>query len=252
MTPGSPRDRRVILAAAVFALVLAILDQVTNICELKEKAEQLGLQYDFIHAPFGGVNDMWRSGLNCLSLVERIHGSIDGAAAAGVPTVVCHVSSGWWPPHISDIGLSRFDDLVCYAGKKGVKIAFENIRKPGNLAALMERYETVSNVGFCFDNGHEHCYTETIPYLDLYGKRTLCTHIHDNYGRDKDDKWKDADYHLLPFEGTYDYKPMMDRLNKYGYEGSLTLEVGNGRFPDMSHEEFLATCYDRIKKISEM
>ena len=30
MTPGSPRERRVILAAAVFALVLAILDQVTK------------------------------------------------------------------------------------------------------------------------------------------------------------------------------------------------------------------------------
>lgn len=225
---------------------------VAYICALKEKAEQVGLYYDFVHAPFGGINNLWRSGLDHVAIFDKIIGSIDGAAAAGVKTVVCHVSSGWWPPHLNDIGFDRFDRLVAHAVRKGVHIAFENIRKPGNLAAIMERYERIPNVGFCFDCGHEHCYTETIPYLDLYGKRTICTHIHDNYGRDKEDIWKDADYHLLPFEGTYDYKAMMDRLNKYEYDGCLCLEVGNGKHPEMTEEEFLSTCYGLIKKISEL
>lgn len=35
MTPGSPRERHVILAAAVFALVLAVLDQATKILVLR-------------------------------------------------------------------------------------------------------------------------------------------------------------------------------------------------------------------------
>ena len=226
--------------------------EVACVCALKEKAEQVGLLYDSIHAPFGGINNLWKSGLDHVVTFDRIITSIDAAAAAGVKTVVCHVSSGWWPPHLNDIGFDRFDRIVAHAVRKGVHIAFENIRKPGNLAALMERYERISNVGFCFDCGHEHCYTETIPYLDLYGTRTLCTHIHDNTGRDKEDIWKDADYHYLPFEGTYDYKGMMDRLNKYGYEGCLTLEVSNRRHTEMPEEEFLATCYERIKKISEM
>ena len=34
MTPGSPRERHVILAAALFALILAILDQATKILVL--------------------------------------------------------------------------------------------------------------------------------------------------------------------------------------------------------------------------
>lgn len=140
-----------------------------------------------------------------------------------------------------------------HAIKKGVKIAFENIRKLGNLAAIMDRYERIDSVGFCFDNGHEHCYTETVKFLDLYGKRTLCTHIHDNYGRDKNDIWLDADYHLPPFDGNYDFKTMMDKINHYGYSGTLTLEV-NKKAPYDKHtdEEWLAICYERLKKISEM
>ncbi len=240
------------IKAAGFDAIFGSGCDIAEICGMKETCEALGLDFDFIHAPFGGINNLWLSGLDHVAIFDKICASIDAAAAAAVPAIVCHVSSGWWPPQISDIGLDRFDRLVAYGVKKGVKIAFENIRKPGNLAALMERYEKIPEVGFCFDCGHEHCYTETIPYLDLYGKRLICTHIHDNYGRDKEDIWKDADYHLLPFEGTYDYAGMMARLDKYNYEGTLTLEVNNAKHKDMTEEAFLADCHARIKKISEM
>lgn len=49
-----------------------------------------------------------------------------------------------------------------------------------------------------YENGHEHCYMETIPYLDLFGKDLFCVHLHDNYGRDKNDIRKDADYRFCP------------------------------------------------------
>ena len=223
------------------------------VCSIRRKADQLGLTYDFIHAPFGGINNLWVPGVEHLSILDKIKGSIDAAAENGISTVVVHVSSGWWPPHLCDIGFSRFDAIVEHAVKKNVKVAFENIRKPGNVAAILERYERVEHVGFCFDNGHEHCYTETIKYLDLYPTRTFCTHIHDNYGRDKNDIWLDADYHLLPFDGNYDFKGMMDRLNKYGYEGTLTLEVSKkAPYLEMSDEEWLATCFERLVKISQL
>ena len=220
---------------------------------LREKADALGLTYDFIHAPFGGTNDLWLAGPAYYNLYQRILGSIDAAAAAGVPTVVVHVTSGWWPPHICDIGLSRFDGIVEHAIKKGIKIAFENIRKIGNLAAIMDRYERVENVGFCFDNGLELCYTGNVKLLDLYGPRTLCTHIHDNYGRDKNDIWLDADYHLVPFDGCYDFADMMMRLDRDGYTGSLTMEINKKKpYDEMSDEAWLAMVYERLVKISKM
>jgi sugar phosphate isomerase/epimerase len=47
---------------------------------------------------------------------------------------------------------------------------------------------------------------------------------------------------------------MMRKLDEYGYGGSLMLEVfqNTDEYKRMSHEQFLATCYERIKKISQM
>lgn len=54
--------------------------------------------------------------------------------------------------------------------------------------------------------------------------------------------------HLLPFEGTCDYRRMMQGLNRCGYAGALTLEVNNMRHRDMCHEDFLSHRYGLIKK----
>ena len=58
--------------------------------------------------------------------------------------------------------------------------------------------------------------------------------------------------HWLPFKGDVDYEDMMKKLNKYGYEGSLILEVSKSSKSELTHEEWLADCYERAKKISEM
>ncbi|MBQ8388911.1 MAG: sugar phosphate isomerase/epimerase [Clostridia bacterium] len=221
---------------------------------IKKKADELGLVYEFIHAPFNGINEMWMPGLGYLTMFDAMKQSIDHAAEHGVPAVITHVSSGWTPPQVNDLGLSRYDDIVLYAKDRGVTVAFENLRLLGNLAVLVDRYEHMDNVRFCFDCGHEHCYTKTVKWLDIFTNKVCCTHIHDNMGRPFDDKTNDYDSHMLPFDGTYDYEQMMRKLDEYGYAGPLTLEVGQNR-PDyqaMSPEAFLATCYERIKKISEM
>ena len=48
---------------------------------------------------------------------------------------------------------------------------------------------------------------------------------------------------------------MMRKLSKYGYAGPLVLEVfyaARAEYKKWTAEEFLATCYDRIKRISRM
>lgn len=226
---------------------------IAECCAMREKADSLGLEYQFIHAPYKGINTFWTPGLDYLPLYTQCIESVDAAAAAGVPTVVMHVSSGWTPPQLCDIGFARFDSFVEYAIKRGVKIAFENLRTLGTLAAIMDRYARVENVGFCFDNGHEHCRAPRVKFIDLYAERILCTHIHDNPGRDPIDPTVNNDLHLLPFDGTYDFQDMMDRMNKYGYEGALTLELGRQEpYADMADEDWLLMCYERLKKISEM
>ena len=223
--------------------------EISQVTAIKKKADMLGLGVEFLHAPFRGINDFWCEGNEYIPLKNTIISSIDSASENGIPVVVMHLDSGWNPPKICDVGLNRFDGLVEYAEKKGVKIAFENIRNFGTLSAMMQRYRSLDNVGYCYDCGHEHCYTKTVHFTDLFGDKILCTHIHDNFGKDGSD---DPDYHLLMFDGNIDYADMMSRLRSVGYEGTLTVEIEkNDRYAGMSAEEYLKTAYERILKISE-
>ena len=239
------------IKAAGFDCFFSGTASVDGVAALKKRADELGLEYEFIHAPFAGINNMWLPGMDYLSIYNGMKTAIDAAAENDVPMVILHVSSGWKVPEINDLGLARFDSLVVYAKERGVKVAFENLRKVGNVSYFVDRYEHMDNVVFCYDCGHEHCYTQTVCFPDIFRERMVCTHIHDNYGRG-DLSIDDPDFHLLPFDGNLDFEAMMRSLDKYNYQGSLMLEVGNSRHLDMTGEEFLATCYERIKKISEM
>ena len=248
-TDGNTNVSLELLKKHGFSCFFSDVYDVESALSLRKKADELGLQYEFIHGPFKGVNAMWES-LETPEIYKELIKSIDTAASVGVQTVIVHVSSGWNAPKVNDVGLSRYDSLVEYAKKKGVTLAFENLRKLGNLACLMDRYEYCDNVGFCYDCGHEHCYTVTVPFADLFGKKFLCTHLHDNFGRSNEGY--DGDLHLLPFDGDIDYKKMMERLNKINYQGSLMLEVPLAHYPDMSAEEFVKTAYERVKELSEI
>ena len=232
-----------------------------DVAPLKEEADRLGLDFEFLHAKWNYtdamgsrlfMNEFWKPGLSYLPLFDATVEALDTAAACGIPGICQHVTSGWVAPPATDIGFERFDRLVEHAIKKGVKLTLENLRNYGLLAVLLERYERVPEVGFCYDNGHEYCYTETVPFLDLWGKRTYFTHLHDNYGRDKEDPMKDADYHLLPYDGTFDYGAMIEKMDRHGYCGALTLEVSqHGKYKEMSPEDFLAMLYERTVRLSK-
>ena len=214
--------------------------------------ESVGMSFDFIHAPFRGINDMWLEGEGYRNIFGSMKLAVDHASAQGVPVVIIHLSSGWVPPEINELGFSRFDQLVDYAAKKKVTVAIENLRAKDNVLAAMERYKDRENVRYCYDAGHEYCYTPGVDWIKIFGDKLICTHIHDNMGYDPD---IDPDFHYLPFDGTLDYADMIRRLDEVGYTGTLTLEVFNTtreEYKSMTKDEFFKTCYDRIKKISEM
>lgn len=222
--------------------------------KVRKAGDALGMTLTSLHAPFKGINDLWTHGMNYRPLYKRILECIDAAASNGVPVVVVHISSGWFPPELCDIGFARYDELVSYAADKGVKVAFENLRLTGNVAYFADRYRKVENVGFCLDVGHEHCYTKNVTFMDIFGERLLATHIHDNFGISKPYE-ENTDIHYLPFDGTVDYSKFMAKANQYGYAGPLTLEISNGTKPEygeMEPIEFLKTAFERLERISKL
>ena len=225
-----------------------------SVAPIKRTADELGLSLNSLHAPFNGINSMWLPDTTYREPYQKILTTIDTAEHNGVPNVVVHISSGWDPPEMNDLGFSRFDSIVNYAMDKGVRIAFENLRLVGNLAYFADRYRKVENIGFCLDIGHQHCYTKTVHWMDIFRDRLLLTHIHDNFGIEE--RYQEGtDLHYLPFDGTIDYAKMMRDLDRYGYSGDLTLEVFNQSRPEyeaLSPLEFLTTAYERLEKISRL
>jgi len=221
--------------------------------ELKKLADKLGMDFEFVHGPWRGINAFWAEGDGYKSLDAEIRRCIDFASEAGVPTIILHISSGWYPPSVNELGLSRFDSVVDYATEKGIVVAFENLRNVENVLYFMQRYEDNDFVRYCYDAGHEHCYTPEHDFIKSFGKKLICTHIHDNLGFV--DKTTDPDAHYLPFDGNLDYTEMIRRLDAVSYSGTLMLEVfktTKQEYKELTDDEFIETAVERIKKIANM
>ena len=217
--------------------------------KLAEAFAANGLIYENLHAPFSHINDIWFDCEGGEAMISELLTSVDRCALAGAPILVVHLSSGIKAPQISDIGRARFETLVEHAAAKGVTIAFENQRKVANIAWAFENFESCDNVGFCWDCGHEACFTLGREYMPLFGRKLVCTHIHDNF------KVFNGDAHLIPFDGKINYERFAELINKYEYKGPLTLEViaaNSDLYGDYKVDEYLEKAALAIKKLRVM
>lgn len=221
---------------------------IKQIPEIRRLLEEQGIEWETIHAPFGHMNDMWLDGEAGDIMLRELLNSVDACVLAGARIVVVHLSSGDQAPPVTDIGRRRFTELVEYAAGKGITVAFENQRKLSNLAWAIETFDAQSNVGFCWDCGHEHCFTPGREYMPIFGKRLVCTHLHDNTGE------YNSDNHFLPFEGTLDFERVARQIRESGYEGSLMLEVNGSKewYADVPTEEFYARAAEAVKRLRTM
>ena len=95
-----------------FEAITTSATSIHDVCNLKNKADALGIDFPYLHSPFKNINSMWLQGEDFRTVYNGIIESIDSASACGVDAVVVHVSSGWQAPPVNDLGLSRFDSLV--------------------------------------------------------------------------------------------------------------------------------------------
>ncbi|MBQ8577669.1 MAG: sugar phosphate isomerase/epimerase [Clostridia bacterium] len=212
--------------------------------------ETYGIVCETLHAPFSHINDIWLPDDN--GLLSELFTCIDRCLIAGAKIAVVHLSSGQNPPPITDIGRERFARLVDYASAKNVKVAFENQRMLANLAWALETFPP-DVAGFCWDCGHESCFTPGRHYMPLFSDRLICTHLHDNSGV------FNADNHRLPFDGAIAWESVADAIRTSGYEGSLMLETGNtapngtgGFYDDLTPEEYLEKAWVAAEHLRAM
>jgi sugar phosphate isomerase/epimerase len=217
-------------------------------CDLANIFAKYGIEYENLHSPFGHINDIWLDTEAGEHMLKELLHSVDHCVMANVAAMVVHMSSGNTPPPITDIGRARYEKLVEYAIQHNVKLAFENLRKTANLAWVLETFDKEPMVGFCWDCGHEACYQNGREFMPWYGEKLICTHIHDNCGE------KDADDHLLPFDGVINFERFAEHIRNSGYTGSFTLEGDNivHRYDGWSAEKYLTKAAEVMKKLVVM
>lgn len=234
-----------------------------RLTEYKALADELGMIFQSVHAPFTNAAKMWSNGAEAEAAVEELLCCVRDCAKVGVPLLVVHPFIGGFNEKgdPSEDGVKNFRRVAEEAKKHNVKIAFENVEGEEYLNALMDALKVYENVGFCWDTGHEQCYNKGKDMLGLYGDRLMATHINDNLGVSDFDgniTWTD-DLHLLPFDGMIDWEKNVKRLNMCGYDGILTFELNkmskpdrheNDKYTNMSIEEYIAECYIRACKIA--
>lgn len=161
------------------------------------------------------------------------------------PTAVIHGTYGDTAPSYNQIGFDRIKRLVEVAERKGVNLALENLRQPGALDYIFSKIQS-DRLGFCYDSGHENCFTKGTDFLSQYGSKLMALHLHDNDGTD--------DQHWLPGEGGIDWPVLMKKLKKTGYSGPNALEV-EGRSPvsgsDNNPKMYLQRAFQAGKRLAE-
>lgn len=226
---------------------LADADWEAWIGEIAALSEALALPITQSHAPFYNAlipesdkAPLWEA------MIDR---AIDATGMVHCPWVVMH--PGTYPDDHVDFRESRrrnyeyFMPRLERAEKAGCGIAIENMaddygtgrsahRRPlgsycataAELCELVDSFHA-PNVGVCWDFGHAQLMgVDQREALRVLGKRLKATHVADNSGM-KDD-------HILPFQGTVDWRSILPVLGEIGYEGDLTFEIhcSTSRLPD--------------------
>ncbi|MBO5270499.1 MAG: sugar phosphate isomerase/epimerase [Clostridia bacterium] len=234
----------------------------------KSLAEDAGLVYESIHAPYRGINCIWSEGEKGDDYVEELKTVADRCADSGIGYFTLHCMNVprfnvdiTGVQRYSELGLDRFRRVVEHAEACGVKACFENVEFPQfEMKCFMDafRAEGHKSLGFTWDVGHEHCYPA--PGFDVaaeFGDLMVGTHVHDNFGQ-KDPHvitWDD-DSHLLPFDGTLNYFTVARSLKACGYTGTITLETskrGTDLIPwyrGYTLKEMLTEAHRRAERIA--
>ena len=209
--------------------------------EIMELCEKYGITVENYHAPFTNIKDLWLDTPEGDTMLRELTDSIDVCKKYGVDTLVTHLGG---ITRIDDFGLSRIDTLMAYARENGVTLAFENLSKLSNLAYVFEEYE---DAGFCWDTGHEKCYSHGRQYMPLFGSRLAALHVHDNFCVHMGDR------HMIPYDATIDFDRVAAEIAKVNYQKSLMLEVMAHRtdyYVEMGADAFYERAANAAKRLS--
>lgn len=165
---------------------------------------------------------------------EYVEGKLNECINLCIPYMVLHASKGDNAPVLGDEELKKLKDLMCKYKDTKVYLCFENVRDNRNLEIILS--SNINNVAMCYDLGHAYCYDNEFELLNRYKDVMLCTHLHNNNGKDT---------HNRLLGGQIDCKKIIPLINETKNIDNC-LEVFPSRDVKLSEDEFkefVKSCY---------
>ncbi len=212
--------------------------------EQLKHVQELGLNIIFAHLGYQKINELWVDNEVGEAHVDRFINDLKICKEHGIDLVCMHLTSKSEAPGPNEIGIQRLQKIADAAKELGVKIAFENTKIKGYQEYVLKHIKN-DNVGICLDSGHLHAHFKDELDFDLFKDKIFCVHLHDNLG--------EKDQHLIPFEGTLDWKWLIDQLKKCNYKGPVTMElVYQNEYVGEDLTEFYQRGFEAGKKLVQM
>ena len=211
---------------------------------LRERAEQLRVNYTHSHAPF----DTEGKG----EIVER---TFKCANILGVKYMVVHPFYDNADGRIYDndvfinSNVKAIKEMLELAEKYKVILLAENLLEAASTPAhnISRMVEEVNSpwFGWCYDTGHAHATGDTLENLRTVSRAPLSLHVQDNEG--------DYDDHYIPGDGTIDWGEFLRTLKSLEYKGDFVLEAHYQckEAPDEERDAILTVLLDRAKRMVE-
>lgn len=254
-----------LLKKAGFSAVSPVWSPDLDLDSLCAQVGELNMTVQSLHAPHKGIAYLWTpEASEAQGPMGNVTESLRACARHRIPILVLHGWQGlFYTFPDTPLDFRFFDGLVSQAGELGVRIAFENLEGEEYLAALMDRYRELPQVGFCWDSGHDHCYPHRLDFLASFGDRLIMTHLNDNLGlRDPSGIPSGLDdLHFLPFDGNLNWNRVLDRLRAappqsiWNFEFKIRSHSSNPEdllYTGLSLEEFLEKAGSRARRIREL
>ena len=208
---------------------------------LFDLAEREGLLCRTVHFPSTNADALWYDNARGIAYEEQFAKALADCRARQIGSIVLHLTRKLITPPPNEIGALRFSRMLDAAAKAGVRIAVENTRFL-EYNRFFLRYSDSEAFGFCYDTGHNNCYTPGEDPLGEFGRFLCTTHIHDNDGS--------ADQHHPMGEGTVDFGRVFSRLAALGAR-ELNLESycneTSASYGKISMEEYLSRSLAHLK-----
>lgn len=203
--------------------------------------KKLGLKLSSLHMTYKG-KELYNFFLDNEigdKIEKRIIKDLHIAKKYGFNCVVVHLEG-----EESKIGFDRIERILKVCEKVNVPIALENlIHNEIILEHLFEKHKDNPHLKFCYDCGHNHCFTPNYDFLEKYGDKLACLHLHDNEG--------DEDSHTLNRYGNIDWKELASKLAKCN-EVNLDYELlMYKRLNTDTEEDVLKTCYNQARELEK-